>query len=340
MAAAVERDARYFDFHGVGLRVHCTVPVAQRATANLLKPFAQSSADRDFAQIEISSAEDPEEIGDRLPASASLLYSNRLTVRHASAGLGLEFDVYRTTDRVFVDLGAKGMMVFQPADARAEVLLANPESIHVDIVGSLLLYALSELLKPRGFHLLHAAAVSLDGRAVIIPGTQGRGKTTTCLALVSGGFGFLSDDVVFLRETDGRIEVCALPEHVSVTPRTIEMFPELRARAAELEPGLLKRHARMDDLFPGATAMNAVPAILLFPEVTGEPASRLESLSRRRALEWILPRGVSVLDQGNAARGFKVLSRMVAQCACNRLAFGTNIDEVAPLVKNALAAST
>jgi hypothetical protein len=43
--------------------------------------------------------------------------------------------------------------------------------------------------------LVHAGAVAVDGRGVLIVGVSGRGKSTTVLACAQTGFSFLGDDV-------------------------------------------------------------------------------------------------------------------------------------------------
>jgi hypothetical protein len=327
---------RYFDFHGTSISVANGIPESDTAVSSLLGRFETELNDTpDAVRITLASATDTHALGDRIPLSASLLYSNR-PGGAPSDELGLAFDVYQVPDTTIVDLGDNGMLTFRREAGTAELLLADDSSLHPDIVGSLLLYTLSELLKPYGFHLLHAAAVSCGDAAVLIPGTQGRGKTTTCLALLAHGYAFLSDDVIFLREQDSRIYVCAVPEPVSVTDTTIEMFPQLRTRPELLHEGLLKRHADAATLFDSETVLRARPALIVFPEVTGEPDSTLDPVARPRALEWLLPRGVSVLDRSDSRASFQMLSKLVAQSACYRLRFGTHVGAVGPLVDTAL----
>ncbi len=47
-----------------------------------------------------------------------------------------------------------------------------------------------------GWVLLHAGAVELDGRVVVVAGDSGRGKSTLTAALVQAGFGYLTDELV------------------------------------------------------------------------------------------------------------------------------------------------
>jgi hypothetical protein len=57
----------------------------------------------------------------------------------------------------------------------------------------------------RGFEVLHACGVVLDGRALLIAGPSGAGKSSLAAALVRAGLGLLGDDVVALRLRAGTL---------------------------------------------------------------------------------------------------------------------------------------
>ena len=58
----------------------------------------------------------------------------------------------------------------------------------------------------RSHYLVHAGCVSRDGRATIISGTSGMGKTTLVCYLVARGMGFLSDEVAPIGRRDGLVQ--------------------------------------------------------------------------------------------------------------------------------------
>lgn len=62
--------------------------------------------------------------------------------------------------------------------------------------------------------LMHAGAVSLGGRAVLLPGTSGSGKTTLAARLLLGGFAFLTDELALVLHESRR--VLALPRPLNV----------------------------------------------------------------------------------------------------------------------------
>ncbi len=63
--------------------------------------------------------------------------------------------------------------------------------------------------------LVHAAVLGLRGRAVVLAGRTGSGKTTLALALLARGWTFLSDDCAVL---DGAASLRGAPLHVRVWP--------------------------------------------------------------------------------------------------------------------------
>ena len=57
----------------------------------------------------------------------------------------------------------------------------------------------------RGLEVLHAGAVVIGGRALLLLGASGAGKTTLALALTRLGAGFLADDAVALERSGDRL---------------------------------------------------------------------------------------------------------------------------------------
>lgn len=57
---------------------------------------------------------------------------------------------------------------------------------------------------------LHASAVAIDGRGVLILGASGSGKSSLALRLIDRGATLIADDQVELREHRGRVEAGAL----------------------------------------------------------------------------------------------------------------------------------
>jgi serine kinase of HPr protein (carbohydrate metabolism regulator) len=58
---------------------------------------------------------------------------------------------------------------------------------------------------------LHASTVALDGRAVLISGPSGSGKSDLALRLIDRGFILVSDDQTIVRRDNGRLLAAAPP---------------------------------------------------------------------------------------------------------------------------------
>lgn len=59
--------------------------------------------------------------------------------------------------------------------------------------------------------VLHAASLERDGRAIIMPGPPGSGKSTLCAALVLDGWRLLSDELTLVSLEDGTLAALARP---------------------------------------------------------------------------------------------------------------------------------
>ena len=58
---------------------------------------------------------------------------------------------------------------------------------------------------------VHASTVALDGRAVVISGPSGSGKSDLALRLLDRGFTLVSDDQTIVRKDGGRLVASAPP---------------------------------------------------------------------------------------------------------------------------------
>ena len=84
----------------------------------------------------------------------------------------------------FLVFGGKHVVV----DYADSVTPAEVETFFVSVVAGVLLHQ-------RAAFTLHASAVVRDGKAVILSGVSGRGKSTLATALIDDGWSFLTDDI-------------------------------------------------------------------------------------------------------------------------------------------------
>lgn len=172
------------------------------------------------------------------------------------------------------------------------------------------------------FLIIHAAVIEKGGRAAIMPGNPGAGKSTLCAGLVNRGWRLLSDELAMISLADGSVRGLARP--VSLKNESIGVIrqfapdavfsPEARD-TAKGTVALLRAPgdsiARMDE--------PARPAWIIFPKyVNGLPAV----LSRRSRAGSCLELAKSAFNYSiHGALGFDVVTRVVAGCNCYRFSY-------------------
>ncbi len=99
--------------------------------------------------------------------------------------------------------GPSSVEQFIPGVDPALLLEASPAALASgDLRSQPAHHALAAWLSGPRMQMVHAGAVSLDGRAVLFIGVGGRGKTTTALVCARAGFGFLGDDLCVVEAGD------------------------------------------------------------------------------------------------------------------------------------------
>ncbi len=159
-----------------------------------------------------------------------------------------------------------------------------------------------ELAAGRGWLGLHAAAVSVAGRGILLPGASGAGKTTIFGNAHRAGLGVLSDDLVWLRETSGGFRLHAFPR------------------------GLVAK-----DPPPEPTADDVAVCAIACPKITAQRQSRLVELPLTAVLEVLFAES-GVLSLPAAGERFRALVRLARSVPGYQLETGSDRGDVAPLL--------
>jgi hypothetical protein len=140
-----------------------------------------------------------------------------------------------------------------------------------------LLYAFLSQLRDHGLMAVHGSALVKNGRAVLLRGPSGTGKTTLAYAGARSRFRLLSEDVVWIDLRAGLWR--GIPWHVHLLPDAGRLFPELDGRPAVLESaGKMKLEVDLDTIRPGSTATEARPGPIVLLEREPGTGSRLDPL--------------------------------------------------------------
>ncbi|MEL6496539.1 MAG: hypothetical protein AAFQ41_15665 [Cyanobacteria bacterium J06623_7] len=166
----------------------------------------------------------------------------------------------------------------------------DPGRLRLFILGA----ALGAILHQRGYIVLHAGAVAIDGQAVIFTAPKGEGKSTMTATLHGRGHGFIADDVVAID--------CSNWEQPMVYPA----FPQLKlwpdalqqiGRDPEDLPKLIERLEKREYLFQDFS-LEPLPLKQIFVLGTGTEIA-LEPLKSQAVILTLL-RNVYVARFGSA----------------------------------------
>ncbi len=274
---------------GLAFRLALPPPLAERAV-EFLRFFVVSEPPENPLLI----TEDPPPGEAREADGETLLNEPPLTVRRFG----------ETT--IFEAPGILGWC--DPVQGRGGITVEQPSEWVLDHFTRLALGAmLFELSQHRGWLGIHAAAVSVEGRGILLPGDSGAGKSTTFRGAHAYGLGALSDDLVWFREVDGGFLIRAFPRGmpgVDVPPPTVDEAPL---------------------------------AAIVCPSIVRRPESRLVSLTVPETLQ------VLVAQNGFLTRGplsgqcFRTLVRATGSVPRYRLEAGSVLENVPPLLAGLFA---
>ena len=313
--------------HGFGLRFATNSPPIAKAVQTHMRHFQRRALPPvPVLDCVLQGVQAPSDIPIVVSATAHKLCTQRWEILGDTTKGLWQCQLLRDGAFLVADFQERGMVRLDTTQGCAEGYVVQPDRLHADVLASVFHhFVLSELLKRQGLYSIHAAALEKHGRGILIPGASGRGKTTSCIALLRAGYRCLSDDHPLLRDQATHLELLSFPVKIDVTAKTVAFFPELQGSKAPLYQGLCKHYFYANTLYRNVQTDVCEPVLILFPQIVKTPRSSLEPLSKSRAFAEFLPQGLLVLDKGVASRQFHVLSRLIQKAACYRLYFGEDV---------------
>jgi len=250
-----------------------------------------------------------------------------------------EASYFAATDEVYISFREGVRAVYTPRLDRAVVSTVEREPRNLFMASHLILtIILVESFRRHGRYSLHAAGFSMNGRAILIPGTSGAGKSTLSVALLRARFDYLTDDMVFLARSAEGLTVQGLAEDIDVSEQTIRFFPELdRLMNSPKTDGFTKRQLRVDEVYSATPILESSPRAIILPQISGKPESTITQIDGDEAFREIVP-NVLLTEQRVCESHFAVLAELVRQARCYRLQTGQDFDRIASLMQQVLVA--
>ena len=286
------------------------------------------AAGRAHSTVNISTGSPPSEA----PADSHVFAVPRGVCRVDSNGLHLDIDESRIVIRP------------EPSDG-VEVWLGETEHArHPVAVINALSYAVQGALRKAGLFDLHAACVvePESGRGLLVAGTSGSGKSTLTIRLAASGWGYLTDDMLALRDEAESIRALAFRRAFSVSEHSLAgadrpSLLSLLGPPVNSDPS--KRSLDPTEGFPGQFAESCTPRALCFSALTGETSSRLERLTQAEAMRRLVRHSPwASYDAGTARAHLGALARLAAQCRSFALHAGRDLADQTGRAAELLAA--
>jgi len=175
--------------------------------------------------------------------------------------------------------------------------------------------------------IIHAAVVERHGRAIILSGAPGAGKSTLCAALVNRGWRLLSDELALVSLKD--LSLAPLPRPVSLKENSIEIIrafaPDtfIGRECVDTNKGRVAHMRPPRDSVARAGEM-ADPAWVLFPRYTAKTPVRHTEVTRGRAAMRLAGHSFNYNTLGLS--GFQTLCDLAERCQAAEFEY-SDLDE-------------
>lgn len=189
--------------------------------------------------------------------------------------------------------------------------------------------------------MIHAAVVERGGRALVLPGVTGAGKSTLCAGLAHRGWRLLSDEFALIRPGDGALD--PWPRPISLKNVSIDVIRRWAPEAYMSTPVPNTNKGTVAHVRPPAESVRraaepAVPSWLVFPTFVKDGAASLTRVARARAFFRLADCSFNYESLG--IRGFRTLSRMIDQCDAYEFRYSSLDDALSLLGALPLPAPT
>jgi hypothetical protein len=195
------------------------------------------------------------------------------------------------------------------------------------------------LLRLRGIVCLHASAVSINDRAVVLVGSEGAGKSTIAAALVRRGYAVLSDDIVALVKCGEGFQTVPAYPRVNLWPDSVALLYGSPDALPAISLDWDKRCLNLGKAEGAKFEERPLPlgAIYVLGESTGGSETGIEIISQKTALMMLVGNtyATNFLDAKQRADEFEVLSRVVATVPVRKINRGgeaAGIEELCKLI--------
>ena len=168
---------------------------------------------------------------------------------------------------------------------------------------------------------LHSGAVAMDDRVLLLPGQSGAGKSTLTGWLLTRGYSYLTDELIFIpQEKVGQIEyltrpLCLKPGSVPILKkfvddeRSIELLQDIH--------GAIMPHRMLNPQFK---ALSSSPSLIIIPDYQGCSSLEIEKISKAHLCSLLMGCHVNARNLEN--HGFDQILEIARSTPAYRVRYG------------------
>lgn len=243
---------------------------------------------------------------------------------------------YRTDSLITCHFPRFGQLKFDLSAGWTKGVI-TPAGLHnLAVLEDVLAIALAPHLRRHGQFLIHAFSAAKNGKAILLVGERGAGKTTTGMSLLNAGWQLLSNDSPIInREGD----ILSYPGLLAAYPQTFEWIlgdqgsgsGEQRLATSHQLPATIhyplptKHYASAESLWPDVWADHAPIGAICFPRINPEVGHKLEPLSPAGTLRRLLTHSIEQWDKAMIPAHLSALRQLVDQAPGYILHLGPDV---------------
>lgn len=177
--------------------------------------------------------------------------------------------------------------------------------------------------------VIHAAVVEREGRAAILPGPPGSGKSTLCAALINRGWRLLSDELALFDMASNVLYGMCRP--VNLKNASIDIIKQFAPEAVMTEPVPDTTKGTISLMRPPTGSVNSVespahPAWIVLPRYSPSAPPKLQSHSRAETFMLIAEQSFNYDIHGT--NGFEAVGNLIERSQCYEFTYSKLGDAV------------
>lgn len=183
--------------------------------------------------------------------------------------------------------------------------------------------------RPNQYFILHSAVLERNGKAVVLPGPPGAGKSTLCAAMNLRGWRLLSDEVAVFRP--GNPDLIPVVRPTGLKNESIEVIKQFDPSVVmgPPTPGTRKGtvvHIQPDEDSVARSSVTAPPGWIIFPSYKPDSPTILTEASQAKTLMMLAEDGFNFSLLGTT--GFQTIADFVGGSDCYTLTYSDLEDAI------------